>query len=288
MTLRVNPLVAPSRDVVAQALAAEGIATEPSPHLPWGLRVTSGAIAASDALARGQCMIQDEGSQTRRALGTGDRRRPSAGCLRRTRRQDAHLRRRQRRPDRGRRRPAGAGGAARRDVAARPCRSRPHRASRSRRGAALRRRPSTSSSSTPRAAVSARCGAIPTSSGGAPPRTSAASPTVSSTWCFAPPPRCARAGALVYTTCSTEPEENEQVVARAMARLPEFRPAVASGAAGRGRAVPLEPTGCSGPTRRSTASTATSASSSNVPGARWRPASPCNTVIDRAWPYGGG
>ncbi len=32
-------------------------------------------------------------------------------------------------------------------------------------------------------------------------------------------------GRLVYTTCSTEPEENEQVVARALALLPEFRPA---------------------------------------------------------------
>ena len=35
-------------------------------------------------------------------------------------------------------------------------------------------------------------------------------------------------GRLVYTTCSTEPEENEQVVARAMALLPEFRPAAAT------------------------------------------------------------
>ncbi len=63
VTLRVNPLAAASRDAVAQALAAEGVATEPSPHLPWGLRVSSGVVAASDTVARGLCVIQDEGSQ---------------------------------------------------------------------------------------------------------------------------------------------------------------------------------------------------------------------------------
>ena len=45
------------------------------------------------------------------------------------------------------------------------------------------------------------------------------------------PPPCAPGGRLVYTTCSTEPEENEQVVARALAAAAGFRIAATATAA---------------------------------------------------------
>lgn len=63
ITLRVNPLAGGTRDVTLGALAAEGIAVIPSPHAPAGLRVVSGAVATSRTVASGNCLIQDEGSQ---------------------------------------------------------------------------------------------------------------------------------------------------------------------------------------------------------------------------------
>ena len=52
-----------------------------------------------------------------------------------------------------------------------------------------------------------------------------------------------------------------------------------------GGAVRRRPTACSGRTRAATASTATSGRCSRAPAGRWRRASPCNTVVDCAWPF---
>lgn len=61
--LRVNTLKI-TRDAARDILAAEGIATEPTPFSPWGLRAPSRApITATRAFREGLIEIQDEGSQ---------------------------------------------------------------------------------------------------------------------------------------------------------------------------------------------------------------------------------
>lgn len=61
--LRVNTLKI-TRDAARDALATEGIATEPTPFSPWGLRAPSRApITATRAFRDGLIEIQDEGSQ---------------------------------------------------------------------------------------------------------------------------------------------------------------------------------------------------------------------------------
>lgn len=63
LDLRVNQLNARRPDV-QQALAAEGITAQPTPHSPWGLRVDGKpSLARADAFVRGACEVQDEGSQ---------------------------------------------------------------------------------------------------------------------------------------------------------------------------------------------------------------------------------
>lgn len=62
-TLRVNPLAGESRDAVAARLAADGIATTPAGAAPLGLVVRDGLVVGHPALAAGLCGIQDEGSQ---------------------------------------------------------------------------------------------------------------------------------------------------------------------------------------------------------------------------------
>ncbi len=62
-TLRVNPLAEVTRGAVAARLAADGIETAPCAGAPLGLVVTAGAVVAHTALAEGACGIQDEGSQ---------------------------------------------------------------------------------------------------------------------------------------------------------------------------------------------------------------------------------
>lgn len=62
-TLRVNPLAGVSREAVAAALAADGIATEPCRFAPWGLLVTGGVAWHSAVVRDGRAFIQDEGSQ---------------------------------------------------------------------------------------------------------------------------------------------------------------------------------------------------------------------------------
>lgn len=62
-TLRVNPLAGVSRDEVVAALAADGVATEPCRFAPLGLVVTSGLAWQSAAVRDGRAFIQDEGSQ---------------------------------------------------------------------------------------------------------------------------------------------------------------------------------------------------------------------------------
>lgn len=62
-TLRVNPLAGASREAVAARLAADGIETTPAVSAPLGLVVTDGLVVAHQALREGFCGIQDEGSQ---------------------------------------------------------------------------------------------------------------------------------------------------------------------------------------------------------------------------------
>jgi 16S rRNA (cytosine967-C5)-methyltransferase len=63
ITLRANPLVAASRDAAARRLASEGVTTVACRAAPWGLVVAAGAVTTAAALADGVCVIQDEGSQ---------------------------------------------------------------------------------------------------------------------------------------------------------------------------------------------------------------------------------
>lgn len=63
LVVRVNPLAGVARDRVAQRLAADGIATEPCRAAPLGLVVQSAAVVSHAVLAEGVCSIQDEGSQ---------------------------------------------------------------------------------------------------------------------------------------------------------------------------------------------------------------------------------
>jgi 16S rRNA (cytosine967-C5)-methyltransferase len=63
LTLRLNPLAAASHAATLDALAAQGVTVTPSPHAPDSVRVVDGAAATSRAVASGACLIQDEGSQ---------------------------------------------------------------------------------------------------------------------------------------------------------------------------------------------------------------------------------
>ncbi|RVU47125.1 RsmB/NOP family class I SAM-dependent RNA methyltransferase [Rubrivivax rivuli] len=63
LDLRVNVLKA-KRDEVRQALADAGLAAEPTPHSPWGLRLHGKpALHKLDVFTRGLVEVQDEGSQ---------------------------------------------------------------------------------------------------------------------------------------------------------------------------------------------------------------------------------
>jgi 16S rRNA (cytosine967-C5)-methyltransferase len=62
-TLRVNPLSGATRDDVAARLTADGIVTTPAIAAPLGLVVREGLVVAHPALTGGLCGIQDEGSQ---------------------------------------------------------------------------------------------------------------------------------------------------------------------------------------------------------------------------------
>ena len=63
LDLRANLLKA-TRDEARAALAAEGIAAEPTPYSPWGLRITGRrAVTTGAAFRDGLVEIQDEGSQ---------------------------------------------------------------------------------------------------------------------------------------------------------------------------------------------------------------------------------
>jgi 16S rRNA (cytosine967-C5)-methyltransferase len=63
LDLRVNALKA-KRDEVRQALADAGLAAEPTPHSPWGLRLQGKpALHKLDVFTQGLVEVQDEGSQ---------------------------------------------------------------------------------------------------------------------------------------------------------------------------------------------------------------------------------
>ncbi|MDP3759072.1 MAG: RsmB/NOP family class I SAM-dependent RNA methyltransferase [Ramlibacter sp.] len=63
LDLRVNTLT-DKRPDVQKELKLAGIASQPTPHSPWGLRLdTKPALTKLDAFARGAIEVQDEGSQ---------------------------------------------------------------------------------------------------------------------------------------------------------------------------------------------------------------------------------
>jgi 16S rRNA (cytosine967-C5)-methyltransferase len=62
LTLAANRLMG-NRDALAARLAAEGIRTEPTAIAPHGVRVVEGRPLASAAFAEGACLVQDEASQ---------------------------------------------------------------------------------------------------------------------------------------------------------------------------------------------------------------------------------
>ena len=63
LDLRVNAL-ADKREDVRKELAAAGIAAQPTPHSPWGLRLADKpALTKLDVFTRGAIEVQDEGSQ---------------------------------------------------------------------------------------------------------------------------------------------------------------------------------------------------------------------------------
>lgn len=63
LDLRVNTLSA-KRDEVRRELGQAGIASEPTPYSPWGLRLADKpALTRLDAFTRGAIEVQDEGSQ---------------------------------------------------------------------------------------------------------------------------------------------------------------------------------------------------------------------------------
>ncbi len=73
LDLRVNALKS-KREAVQAALAAAGIAAEPTPYSPWGLRVHGKpALQKAEPFLHGDVEVQDEGSQLL-ALLTGARR----------------------------------------------------------------------------------------------------------------------------------------------------------------------------------------------------------------------
>ncbi|MFD0668973.1 RsmB/NOP family class I SAM-dependent RNA methyltransferase [Ramlibacter sp. MAHUQ-53] len=68
LDLRVNALTA-KREDVAKELKAAGIASQPTPFSPWGLRLEGKpALTKLDAFTRGAIEVQDEGSQLLAAM----------------------------------------------------------------------------------------------------------------------------------------------------------------------------------------------------------------------------
>ena len=63
LTLRVNPLVAGSRAEVAEALVRYGVVTAPCRYAPLGLAVQDGNPLGTPPMHAGACSLQDEGSQ---------------------------------------------------------------------------------------------------------------------------------------------------------------------------------------------------------------------------------
>lgn len=63
VTLRANPLRGATREDVAVALAADGVRTTPCRFAPLGLVVTDGPVLHAAAVLDGRCHVQDEGSQ---------------------------------------------------------------------------------------------------------------------------------------------------------------------------------------------------------------------------------
>ncbi|MGD9902310.1 MAG: RsmB/NOP family class I SAM-dependent RNA methyltransferase [Vicinamibacterales bacterium] len=63
VAMRVNPLMAETPAAVIGELAADGVVATASPVVPWGVRVEHGPAATSRVIAAGTAVIQDEGSQ---------------------------------------------------------------------------------------------------------------------------------------------------------------------------------------------------------------------------------
>lgn len=63
VAVRANPLAVASREAAVRALADDGVEAEPSPLTPWALRVQRGSAVSARAVVDGRCLVQDEGSQ---------------------------------------------------------------------------------------------------------------------------------------------------------------------------------------------------------------------------------
>lgn len=72
-TLRVNPLVARDRAAVAERLATHDVTVTVSARSPLGLHVTRGPLATAPPLLDGSCRLQDEGSQLAALLAPVER-----------------------------------------------------------------------------------------------------------------------------------------------------------------------------------------------------------------------
>lgn len=67
LCLAPNRLLA-SREALAEELAADGVPTEPTARAPYGLHVRGGQAMATRAVREGRCVVQDEASQLIAAL----------------------------------------------------------------------------------------------------------------------------------------------------------------------------------------------------------------------------
>ena len=226
LTLRANTLFT-DRHELARRLAEAGVETEPTRLAPDGLLVVRGN-PIDLGLADGRWFtIQDEASQLVGAFASaapGER--VLDACAAPGGKSLAHGGRgwiagagRGGRPARPAGGAAGADAAPlRRGLACASCGPTP-------RGRCPSRPPSTSCCSTPRARASERSGATPRSAGGAAPRTCRELAAAQRAMLEQAAAVVRPGGRLVYATCSSEPEENEDVVASFLSARPDFEEA---------------------------------------------------------------
>ena len=210
-----------SVDEILAALAADGVTAERSPWAPLALTVTEGNAAAHPLVSGGALAVVDVAAQALAALlpGRGSRwtsRRRPAGRRARSSRRGA---------------PGASSPSSARPRAPRgwPRTSRPRAAGtrssssgRMRASRRFRESGSTPSFSTRRARARGRCARTRRSGSASARATSRASRPTQHRLLDAALALLAPGGALLYVTCSLEPEENEHVVDAVLAARPGF------------------------------------------------------------------